>query len=150
MYMRSLFLIATFAALLPAQLVEAPGMKETDKNCKTCHEIERSISLRQDLNGWNQTIVKMVGFGMKAPESELAIVAEYLAKHYPADAMPPINVNTASAIELESRFSMKRSESNAFIAYREKTGKFKTFADLKKAPGINPEKVEAKKTQIIF
>lgn len=150
MYMRSLFLIATFAALLPAQLVEAPGMKETDKNCKTCHEIERSISLRQDLNGWNQTIVKMVGFGMKSPESELAIVAEYLAKHYPADAMPPINVNTASAIELESRFSMKRSESTAFIAYREKTGKFKTFADLKKAPGINPEKVEAKKTQIIF
>ena len=95
-------------------------------------------------------IVKMVGFGMKSPESELAIVAEYLAKHYPADAMPPINVNTASAIELESRFSMKRSESNAFIAYREKTGKIKTFADLMKAPGINPEKVEAKKTQIVF
>jgi len=150
MYMRPVFLLATFAALLPAQLVEAPGMKETDKNCKTCHEIERSISLRQDLNGWNQTIVKMVGFGMKSPESELAIVAEYLAKYYPADAMPPINVNTASAIDLESRFSMKRSESSAFLAYREKTGKFKTFADLKKAPGINPEKVDAKMTQIIF
>jgi competence ComEA-like helix-hairpin-helix protein len=138
------------AAMLPAQLVPGPGMAETDKNCKTCHEIERSISLRQDIHGWNQTIAKMVGFGMKSPEAELAIVAEYLAKHYPADAMPPLNVNTATAIELESRLSMKRSESAKFLEYREKVGKIKTFAQLKEAPGINPEKVEQKKDQIIF
>jgi competence ComEA-like helix-hairpin-helix protein len=138
------------AAMLQAQLVPGPGMAETEKNCKTCHEIERSISLRQDIHGWNQTIAKMVGFGMKSPEAELAIVAEYLAKHYPADAMPPLNVNTATAIELESRLSMKRSESAKFIEYREKVGKIKTFAQLKQAPGINPEKVEQKKDQIIF
>ena len=125
-------------------------MAETNKNCTGCHEIERSISLRQDLSGWNNTIAKMVGFGMKSSQTDLAIVAEFLAKHYPADAMPPINVNTATAIELESRFSMKRSQSSAFLAHREKVGKFKTFADLKKAPGIDPEKVDAKKTQIVF
>lgn len=150
MTMRILFLLSTLTLAATAQLVEGPGMKETDKNCKTCHEIERSISLRQDINGWNQTIAKMVGFGMKSAESDLAIVAEYLAKHYPADAMPPININKATAIELESRFSMKRSQSAAFLAYREKVGKFKTFAELKQAPGIDPEKVEAKKTQIVF
>jgi hypothetical protein len=146
--MRYLIFLAPVA--LSAQLVEGPGMAETDKNCKACHEIERSISLRQDINGWNNTIAKMVGFGMKSKESDLAIVAEYLAKHYPADALPPINVNTASAIELESRFSLKRSQSAAFLEHREKVGKIKTFADLKKAPGMDPEKVEAKKTQIVF
>jgi competence protein ComEA len=150
MNMRFLFLSAAIAATLSAQLPEGPGMAETTKNCSACHEIERSISLRQDLNGWNNTITKMVGFGMKAAQSDLTIVAEFLAKHYPADAMPPINVNTCSAIELESRFSMKRSQSAAFIAHREKVGKFKTFADLKKAPGIDAEKVDAKKTQIVF
>ncbi len=149
MYFR-FFLLTAFASLLPAQLVEGPGMKETNKNCTSCHEIERSISLRQDVNGWNQTIAKMVGFGMKSPEAELAIVAEYLAKHYPADAMPPINVNAATAIELESRFSMKRSQAAAFLAHREKIGKFKTFAQLKEAPGVDPEKIEEKKDQIIF
>lgn len=149
--MRSLLMLACFgASAMMAQLPDAPGMKETDKNCKTCHEIERSISLRQDLNGWNQTIVKMVGFGMKSSESDLAAIADYLAKHFPADAIPPINVNTAGPIELESRFTMKRSETTAFIAYREKVGKFKTFAELKKAPGIKAEKIDAKATQIVF
>jgi len=145
-----LVLIATLTFTLSAQLPEGPGMQETDKNCKGCHEIERSISLRQDLNGWNGTITKMVGFGMKSKESDLAIVADYLARFYPADAMPPLNVNKASAVELESRLSMKRSQASAFLAHREKIGKFKTFADLKLAPGIDPEKLESKKTQIIF
>jgi nitrate/TMAO reductase-like tetraheme cytochrome c subunit len=148
--MRFLFLTLALGASAFAQLPEGPGMAETSKNCTGCHEIERSISLRQDLSGWNNTISKMVGFGMKSSQTDLAIVAEFLARHYPADAMPPINVNTATAIELESRFSMKRSQSSAFLAHREKVGKFKTFADLKKAPGIDPEKVDAKKTQIVF
>jgi DNA uptake protein ComE-like DNA-binding protein len=45
---------------------------------------------------------------------------------------------------------MKRSQSAAFLAHREKIGKFKTFADLKQAPGVNPDKIEEKKTQIVF
>lgn len=148
--MRFAILLAFLSLSLSAQLVDGPGMKETDKNCKSCHEIERSISLRQDLNGWNNTIVKMVGFGMRSAESDLAIVAEYLSKNYPADALTPLNVNTATAVELESRLTMRRSQAAAFLAHREKVGKIKTFADLKNAPGIDPEKVEAKKTQIIF
>src|SRR5687767_3976564 len=128
MSMRFFPLLAVCGGALFAQLIEGPGMAETAKLCKSCHEIERSISLRQDKDGWNATLTKMVGFGMKAAESDLAIVADYLAKYYPADAIPPINVNKATAIELESRFSMKRSEAAAFLSYREKVGKFKTFA----------------------
>jgi competence ComEA-like helix-hairpin-helix protein len=150
MKIRLFLLLTACGAAAFGQLVEGPGMAETANLCKSCHEIERSISLRQDKDGWNTTITKMVGFGMKAAEADLAIVADYLAKNYPADAVPPINVNKASAIELESRFGMKRSQAAAFLAYREKIGKFKTFADLKKAPGIDPEKVDAKMAQIVF
>ena len=133
-----------------AQLAQGEGMPETGRLCKGCHEVERSVSLRQDKDGWNNTLTKMVGLGMKAADADLAIIADYLAKYYPADAIPPINVNKATAIELESRFGMKRSQAAAFLAHREKLGKFKTFAELRKAPGIDPEKVEAKKSQIIF
>lgn len=135
---------------LLAQLAEGPGMAETARTCKGCHEVERSVSLRQDKDGWNTTLTKMVGFGMKAADADLAIIADYLAKNYPADALSPLNVNTASAIELESRLGMRRSQASAFIAHREKVGKLKTFTELKKAPGIDPEKVEEKKTQIVF
>jgi competence ComEA-like helix-hairpin-helix protein len=135
---------------LMAQLAEGPGMAETANTCKGCHEVERSVSLRQDKDGWNGTLTKMVGFGMKAADKDLAIIADYLAKYYPADAIPPLNVNKCTAVDLESRLSMKKSQASAFIAHREKIGKFKTFADLKQAPGVNPEKLEEKKTQIVF
>jgi len=148
--MRSLCLSFAFAGALMAQLPEGAGMAETARSCVGCHEIERSLSLRQDKAGWNNTLTKMVGFGMKAADADLAIIADYLAKHYPADAMPPLNVNTATAIELESRLSMKRSQAALFLAHRNKVGRLKTFAELKQAPGVNPEKVEEKKTQIIF
>jgi competence protein ComEA len=148
--MRFYSILFLCAGAAMAQLPEGQGMAETMRTCVGCHEVERSVSLRQDKEGWNRTITKMVGFGMKAAEKDLAIISDYLAKYYPADALPPINVNTCTAIELESRFSMKRSDSKLFLAHREKIGKFKTFAELLKAPGINAEKVEAKKTQIIF
>lgn len=148
--MRSFLLLALSAFSAMAQLPDGQGMAETNKTCVGCHEVERSVSLRQDKDGWNRTITKMVGFGMKAAEKDLAIIADYLAQFYPADALPPLNVNKCTAVDLESRFSMKRSQASAFLAHREKVGGFKTFADLKKAPGIDPEKLEAKKTQIIF
>ena len=47
----------------------------TGKTCKGCHEVERSVSLRQDKDGWNTTLTKMVGFGMKAKDADLAIIA---------------------------------------------------------------------------
>ena len=148
--MRFLIFLAACSGAVFAQLAEGEGMAETGRLCRGCHEVERSVSLRQDKDGWNNTLTKMVGLGMKAADADLAIIADYLAKYYPADAIPPINVNKATAIELESRFGMKRSQAAAFLAHREKLGKFKTFADLRKAPGIDPEKVEAKKSQIIF
>lgn len=148
--MRFLLLLSACAGALLAQLAEGPGMAETARVCKGCHEVERSVSLRQDKDGWNGTLTKMVGLGMKAADADLAIVADYLAKYYPADAIPPLNVNKATAIELESRLGMKRSQSALFLAHRQKLGKFKTFDELKKAPGVDPAKLEAKKSEIVF
>lgn len=94
---------------------------------------------------------KMVGFGMKATPQEFALVLDYLAKHFPAgDAPPPVNVNKATAIELESGLSLKRSQAAALIAYREKNGAFRSLEDLKKVPALEAEKIEAKKARIAF
>lgn len=136
---------------LPAQeLPEGPGRQETAKLCKQCHEIARSISLRQNRDGWRTTMNKMSAFGMKATEQELAIVLDYLATHYPAEDVPPVNVNTATAIELESGLTLRRSQARALIAYREKNGNFKTLDDLKKIPELDAAKLEEKKDRITF
>jgi competence protein ComEA len=133
-----------------AQLPDGPGREETERLCKNCHELARSISKRQDRDAWQISINKMVAFGMKATDQELALVVDYLAKHFPADEIPPLNVNEATAIQLESRLSLRRSHAAAIIAYREKNGKFKSIEDLKKVPGIDVEKIEARKDRITF
>jgi len=43
-----------------------------------------------------------------------------------------------------------RKEAAAVIAYREKNGLFKSVDDLKKVPGIDPQKIEAQKDRLYF
>jgi len=152
--MRSVFRLSISAALAAAaawaQLPEGTGRAETQKVCSQCHELARSVSLRQDRAGWQATINKMVDLGAKATDAELAATLDYLAAHYPADAMPPINVNTCRAIELESGLSLRRSQAAAVIAYREKNGPFHSIDDLKKVPGVDAAKIEAKKDRLVF
>ena len=148
--MARVILYLLFSMQLYAQLPEGPGREETERLCKGCHELERSVSRRQDREGWQVTINKMVAFGTKGTDEEFVLILDYLTKHYPAGEVPPVNVNTAAAIEMESRLSLKRSQAAAIIAYRTKNGKFKTIEDLKKVPGVDAAKIEAKKDRIVF
>ena len=138
------------AAKQDRQLPDGPGKAELQKLCSQCHELEKSYSLKQDRAGWQTTIDKMAAAGMKASDEELLAVLEYLVKNYAADEVPKIKVNQATAIELESGLSVKRSQAAVIIAYREKNGKFKSIEDLKKVPGIEAEKIEAKKDRLLF
>ena len=143
-------LLASFSTNLYAQLPDGTGREETERLCKGCHELERSVSKRQDREGWQATMNKMIAFGTKGTDKEFALIVDYLAKFYPADEVPPVNVNQAPAIELESRLSLRRSQAAAIIAYRSKNGKFKSLEELKKVPGVDAEKIEAKKDRIVF
>src|SRR5437016_6283028 len=113
-----------------AQLPDGPGKAETEKLCKGCHEVARSVSLRQDRAGWETTLNKMMALGVKGSEKDLAAVLDYLVKNFPADAVPPILINKARAIDLESGLSLKRSEAAAIIRYRTENGDFKSIEDL--------------------
>ncbi len=146
-----LLVLPVFSTLLLAQkLPDGPGRAELEKMCKQCHELARSVSLRQDRDGWDQTMTKMAAFGMKASDPDYALVRDYLAKYFPAEDIPRINVNKASAIELESGLSLKRSQAAAVIAWRAEHGSFKSIEDLKKVPLIDAGKIEAKKDRITF
>ena len=131
-------------------LPDGPGKEETQKLCSQCHDMDKSVSISQDRAGWRRTIEKMLAFGAKASDREFSAVLDYLATNFPADDVPKINVNKAAAIEFESGLSLRRSQAAAIIRYREKNGPFKTIEDLKKVPGVDVEKIEAKKDRLIF
>ena len=131
-------------------LPEGSGHDETEKLCKQCHELARSISLRQDRNGWQTTMGKMNAFGMKSTEADYALVLDFLSKHYAAEDVARVKVNEATALELESGLTLKRSQAKAVIAYREKNGNFKSLDDLKKVPGLDSVMLDAKKERIAY
>jgi competence protein ComEA len=139
-----------FAATAAAQLPDGPGKAETEKLCVQCHELERSISLRQDRAGWQATVEKMSSLGMKASEKGILAAIEYLAAHYPASDVPPLNVNKARAIEFESALSLPRSQAALIIQYRTKNGDFHSLEELEKIPGVDVAKIEAKKDRLVF
>jgi competence protein ComEA len=147
---RLVILLPLFAAAAFAQLPDGPGKAETQKICSQCHELERSISPRQDRAGWQGTMDKMINLGAKGTEKDFTVVLGYLSEHFPADDVPRLNVNKCRAIDLESALSLRRSEAAAIVEYRGKNGPFKSVEDLKKVPGVDAAKIEAKKDRLAF
>ena len=147
---RVLPLLSLLSLAAFAQLPEGPGKAETLKLCSGCHGIEASYGIRLDRNGWQSEVAKMVEVGMVASDEEIARTLDYLAKNF-ADAPPPrLNVNKASAAELEAGLALSRSVAAAVVAYRAKNGAFQSPGDLKKVPGIDGAKIDASKDQLAF
>lgn len=145
-----IIVFALMAAAASGQMPPGPGREETRKICSVCHELDRSISLRQDRDGWKTTINKMISLGAEGTEQEFSASLEYLAANYPASAQPRLNVNTAAAIDFETRLTLKRSEAAAIIRYRTEHGAFKSVEDLKKVPGVDAARIDAKKDILVF
>jgi competence protein ComEA len=53
-----------------------------------------------------------------------------------------VNINTASAQELESLNGVGPAKAQAIVAYRKQNGEFKTTEDLGKVPGIGDKTLE--------
>jgi competence protein ComEA len=104
----------------------------------------------QSREGWEDTITKMVSLGASGTDEEFSDILDYLAKNFPADSRPKINVNKATADQLRNGLGLAPKEAEEIVAYRQKNGDFKTLDDLKKVPEVDPAKLDAKKSLVIF
>jgi len=137
-------------AMLAAQnvLPDAPGRDVTVKLCATCHAAETAASVRHTPEGWRDVIAKMVAAGLEGTEQELETVHQYLSTQFPVEEQKALNLNTATAIDLESVAGLLRKEAAAVIAHREKNGPCKKLEDLKKIAGLDYKKIEARKERL--
>jgi competence protein ComEA len=128
---------------------EGPGKATLLKVCGTCHSPDNVIADGQDRAGWESTITKMAGFGADATDEQFTEILDYLTKNFPP-ASAPVNVNKATAAQLQSGLGLTAAESDSVIKYREKNGDFKTIDDLKKVPDVDAKKLDAKKDHLAF
>lgn len=136
------------ALVAQSVLPEAPGRDLTVKLCGNCHAADTVASVRHTPDGWREVIDRMVAAGAKGTEQELAMVREYLSTHFLAEEQRALNLNAATAIELESVAGLLRKEAAALIAHREKNGPCKKLEDLKKVAGLDYKKIDARKTRL--
>ena len=64
---------------------------------------------------------QVAGFGAVGTDDEFTEILDYLVKNFPANSRP-INVNKASAMQLESGLGLSSVESAAVVEYRKKNG----------------------------
>jgi competence protein ComEA len=133
-----------------ADLPDGPGKAATIRICGKCHAVEKAVSLHQDEDGWTDTISKMVKMGAQGSDDEFTEILAYLSKNFGEEAAPPIDINKADSVDLESSLVLTRTESAALIKYRTEKGPFKSVEDLRNIPGLDFKKIESQKSRITF
>ena len=131
------------------ELPDGEGKEAAVRICGQCHEPQRAASVRLTREGWDGVISKMVGLGMRAGDDELKQILDYFADSFKGEASKPINLNTATSIELESVAALLRKEAASWIAYRAKNGPCKTLDDLKKVPGLPFKKIDERRDRLV-
>jgi len=130
-------------------LPDGPGKDVMVKACGTCHEGRRAASVRLTREGWAAVIEDMQKRGARVSEQEFPVVLDYLATHFLGEALQPLNLNTASQIDLEAAGGLLRREAAAVIRYREQNGRFKTLDDLKNVPGLDFKKIDSRRDALV-
>ena len=125
-------------------LPEGKGKGLVEQVCVACHGLEAVTGQRATLKGWNGIIDDMIQRGATAKPEEFRTIAEYLATNF-----GKVNVNKATAKEIETALELTGSEAEAIVKYREEHGEFKDWDGLSKA-GVDPKKLQGKKDRVAF
>lgn len=150
--MRSLLSLAALSCALAAedkpQLPDAPGKATVLKVCGNCHGAEIVLGHPNSEEGWNAVVIDMVQRGAEGTDEEYDEVVRYLTKNIKAHDTKT-NVNKATAKTLETALGLTAREAQSLVDARGNAA-FKSINDIKKVPGVDAAKLEAKKDRISF
>jgi competence protein ComEA len=124
---------------------EGTGKAVLLRVCSNCHGPDTVVQTLRTRQEWSDVVDQMSRFGAEAGDQEFDQILSYLVKFY-----SPIRINKATAKELESVLDVSSSVAEAIVTYRQEKGPFQTVDDLKHVPGLEPEKIEARKARLTF
>jgi competence ComEA-like helix-hairpin-helix protein len=102
-----------------------------EKICVRCHEIDVVTASRRTRIGWEQSVADMVSRGADGTDQEMVEVVAYLTKYF-----GKVNVNTATAQQLEEFLGLTEKEAQTITAHRDRNGSFKNLEQLKAVPEV--------------
>lgn len=145
-----IFISGVTAVILAASqddaLPEGKGKEVLQRMCTNCHGLDQVTSARYSKKYWGSVVDDMVSRGAEGSDDDVNAVINYLARNFGK----PVNINTASAKEIETGLSFTAAESEAVVKYRTEKGAFKSYEELQKVPGLNAGLLEEQKKNIVF
>lgn len=152
----------SFVLAQEQKLPDGPGKDTLVRVCSGCHGPQIVVGRGNNEEGWTQIVLNMIQRGAQGSEDDFAQIVQYLTKNFPpggakqessptaAPTVAKVNVNTASAGDLQSGLELTSKESQSIVSWRDRNGQFKTVDDLKKVPDLDAKKIDAKKDRIAF
>ena len=131
------------ASKAPAR-TEAADKADFEAVCGACHTSSLVSDIRTETE-WKDTVELMVSLGAEGTGEQMEAVMRVLLR-----TLTKVNVNTAPATQLPLVLDVSEATAQAVVKYRAEHGKFKSLADLKRVPGIDAAKLEARKDRVAF
>jgi competence protein ComEA len=148
---RFLLPCALVGAVVAADLPDGPGKEILLRACVGCHKAQEFPAYRHTAQEYQIIVYRMGDRGARATTGELDTVAAYLAKNFPkVEDASKINVNKASAKDIEAGLNLTTEEAAAIVKYRETHGDFRVWGDLLVIYGVDGRKIEAAKDRMSF
>jgi len=142
--MRFYFAAALCSARLAAQNTKTPDEMTFRALCGSCHSTSLVEGLRTE-GEWREEIDQMIKIGARGTAAQFQSVMRFLA-----GTLTKVNVNAAAAAQIAPVLDISAATAEELVRRRGAAGKFKTLEELKAIPGVDPEKLEARKDRILF
>jgi competence protein ComEA len=147
----SCFVVAL--AVAQTTLPAGEGKDLVEQVCAaSCHGAESWSGMRMDKESWAPLVRDMAERAEPRTDKELETMVNYLAKHFGPEtaAADKVNINKATAQELEQSLALSSKDATDIVQYREKNGSFKSFDDVKKVPDLDVAKLEQNKDRLEY
>jgi competence ComEA-like helix-hairpin-helix protein len=139
------------AATATASKSEASGLPEGDgrdsvlKMCSGCHGLPTATARRRTRAEWESMVEAMAAVGAPGTRTDISRAVDYLAWRFGR-----VNVNVASAEELQRVLDLSASEAAAIVEYRSRQGALGSMQDLEKVPGLDGASRQRALDRVVF
>jgi competence protein ComEA len=127
------------------QLPKGPGRETVEVVCGSCHDIGTTTGAHRTNSDWMRIVDAMINRGALGTDDEFKAVIRYLSKYFGL-----VNVNKATAKELEEVLEIPTSAAEGIVRHRTEHGPFETLESVKSVPGIDAGSIEERKARIAF
>lgn len=112
--------------------------------CGRCHTPAVFLNQSRSWDRWNDVFADMTQRGANGTDEQLARVTAYFLEN-----LTLVNVNSSPADELAWVLGVRDDVAQAIVARRQRQP-FASIAQLRAVPGVDPGKLEQRKSRILF